>query len=182
MFTKIAVLGLGKVGHLAAELCSRPGSMSQASTRVLFPMRRSPSVPSRLLATLARCARRSPDAEAVLSCLPYAFNKEVASAAHALGLHYFDRPSTRGRRVDEAYPGAPAQSSKANYGAAVPGLRLASSELSARIWRRGLNACARFLGPRVGALPQHPTGFFFSVMPSTGRPRASSTNISTIAK
>jgi saccharopine dehydrogenase-like NADP-dependent oxidoreductase len=28
--------------------------------------------------------------EAVLSCLPYHLNRKVSSAAHALGIHYFD--------------------------------------------------------------------------------------------
>ena len=89
MFTKIAVLGLGKVGRLAAELLSDTGFDVAGVDARPFP-----DAPFPVHVVDLGDARAMSEAlagrEAVLSCLPYAFNKDVASAAHALGLHYFD--------------------------------------------------------------------------------------------
>ncbi|HXW21130.1 MAG TPA: saccharopine dehydrogenase NADP-binding domain-containing protein, partial [Roseiarcus sp.] len=89
MFTKIAVLGLGKVGRLAAELLADAGfDVAGFDARPVadatFPVHAVDLGDAHAMG--AALAGR----EAVLSCLPYAFNKEAASAAHALGLHYFD--------------------------------------------------------------------------------------------
>ena len=101
MFTKIAVLGLGRVGHLAAELLADEGFDvagfdAHAVADAPFP------VHSVDLGDAQAMGAALAGREAVLSCLPYAFNKEVASAAHALGLHYFDLTEDVGN--DEAYP------------------------------------------------------------------------------
>src|SRR6185312_1922491 len=87
---KIAVLGLGKVGALAAKLLHR------ASLEVTGFDNRTPheSLPFAVQTVdLAsedglRAATRGFDA--VLSCLPYRINTRIATTAHAQGMHYFD--------------------------------------------------------------------------------------------
>ena len=87
--SKVAVLGLGKVGHLAAELLDGAGFAVTAFDNragVVAPFAVRPlevADPAALRAALA-------GHDAVLSCLPYALNKGVSSVAHGLGLHYFD--------------------------------------------------------------------------------------------
>ena len=91
--------------------------------------------------------------EAVLSCLPYAFNKEVASAAHALGLHYFDltedvATTKHIRALAESAKGIMAP----QCGLAPGFIGIVGAHLAARFER------VRSIRLRVGALPQHPTG------------------------
>jgi saccharopine dehydrogenase-like NADP-dependent oxidoreductase len=89
MFARVAVLGLGKVGRLAAKLLADSGFDvagfdAHAIADASFPIHAADLGDARAMrAALA-------GHEAVLSCLPYSFNKAVASAAHALGLHYLD--------------------------------------------------------------------------------------------
>ena len=91
--------------------------------------------------------------QAVLSCLPYALNKGVSSAAHALGMHYFDLtedvPTTRHIR----------ELAKTSRGLMAPQCGLApglvgiiGADLAAQFER------VRSIRLRVGALPQNPTG------------------------
>ncbi len=89
-FTNIAVLGLGKVGLLAAKLLHESGF--NVTGYDLNPPREDPPFPVKHM-DLA-----NPDAldiafgqvEAVLSCLPYHLNVGIATAAHKAGIHYFD--------------------------------------------------------------------------------------------
>ena len=86
----IAVLGLGKVGTLAAELLHDGGfdvtglDVRQKRTKLPFPVEKADFADTGALAALM--ARF----DAVLSCLPYALNIDVATAAHGAGIHYFD--------------------------------------------------------------------------------------------
>jgi saccharopine dehydrogenase-like NADP-dependent oxidoreductase len=91
--------------------------------------------------------------EAVLSCLPFAFNRTVASAAHALGAHYFDLTedvaTTRHiRALAETATGAMAP----QCGLAPGFVGIAAADLAEGFER------LRSIRMRVGALPQHPTG------------------------
>ncbi len=86
----IAVLGLGKVGLLAAELLADGGfHVVGYDTRLArhdhaFDVKTvDVSDPAALTAALA-------DVDAVLSCLPYHLNSTVATLAHDTGIHYFD--------------------------------------------------------------------------------------------
>jgi Saccharopine dehydrogenase NADP binding domain len=88
-FTKIAVLGLGNVGGLAAELLAEAGLEvtgfdTRPITDELFPT----AVAD--LGDRSAVSAALDGQEAVLSCLPYALNKGIASAAHDRGIHYFD--------------------------------------------------------------------------------------------
>jgi saccharopine dehydrogenase-like NADP-dependent oxidoreductase len=152
MFSKIAVLGLGKVGRLAAELLADAGfDVAGFDAR---PIADAP-FPVHVLdlgdaqATGAALAGR----EAVLSCLPFALNKYVASAAHALGLHYFDLTEDVGAtRHIRALAGS-AQGIMAPQCGLAPGfVGIAGAHLAERFDR------VRSIRLRVGALPQHPSG------------------------
>ena len=151
-FSKVAVLGLGKVGHLAAELLDEAGFEvtgidARAVTGTPFPA----EVVDLADTDAVRDALEGQ--EAVLSCLPYHLNKGVSSAAHALGLHYFDLtedvPTTKHIR----------ELAKTSTGVMAPQCGLAPGFVGivgahlADMFER-----VRSIRMRVGALPQHPTG------------------------
>ncbi len=152
MFTKIAVLGLGKVGRLAAELLSDAGFDVAGVDARPFP-----DAPFPVQTVDLGDARATSEAlagrEAVLSCLPYAFNKEVASAAHALGLHYFDLTEDVGTTKHIRALARTAKGIMAPQCGLAPGfIGIVGAHLAARFER------VRSIRLRVGALPQHPTG------------------------
>ena len=151
-FERVAVLGLGKVGHLAAELLRDAGFVvTGVDARGLdgagFPV---------LVADLGdegalRAALEGQ--QAVLSCLPYHLNRQVASIAHGMGLHYFDLtedvPTTNHiRGLAETSQGLMAP----QCGLAPGFVGIVGADLAAQFDR------VRSLRLRVGALPQHPTG------------------------
>jgi 3-hydroxyisobutyrate dehydrogenase-like beta-hydroxyacid dehydrogenase len=81
MFTKVAVLGLGKVGHLAAELLVDAGFQVTG-----IDVRGLPGAPFSVvvsdLANAASVETALVGQEAVLSCLPYHLNIGISSVAH----------------------------------------------------------------------------------------------------
>lgn len=151
-FQKIAVLGLGKVGHLAAELLAGAGFEvtgidARAVAGAPFATRVADLTAVGGLQDLLR------GQEAVLSCLPYSLNTAVASAAHALGIHYFDLtedvPTTRHIR-DLA---TTAKGIMAPQCGLAPGfIGIVGAHLAGRFDK------VRSIRLRVGALPQNPTG------------------------
>ncbi|MDO9527102.1 MAG: saccharopine dehydrogenase C-terminal domain-containing protein [Gemmobacter sp.] len=151
-FTKVAVLGLGKVGHLAAELLSDAGfSVTGIDARELadapFP------VVVADLADAAAVRAALTGQEAVLSCLPYHLNIAVSSIAHDLGLHYFDLtedvPTTQHiRRLADTARGVMAP----QCGLAPGFIGIVGANLADQFER------VRSIRLRVGALPQNPTG------------------------
>lgn len=150
-FSRIAVLGLGKVGRLTAEMLSESGfSVTGIDSR---PQETPFGFVQANIADSAVLPELLAPYEAVLSCLPFALNKEVAGAAHGLGLHYFDLtedvPTTRHiRALSETSRGVMApQCGLAPGLVGIVGAHLA--ELFDRV---------RSIRLRVGALPQNPTG------------------------
>ncbi|MGB8819060.1 MAG: saccharopine dehydrogenase C-terminal domain-containing protein [Rhizobiaceae bacterium] len=149
----IAVLGLGKVGHLAAQL------LHDADFRVFgYDLRRpaeDPDFPVNILDTSseAELGKAFESVDAVLSCLPYHLNKGVANAAHKAGIHYFDLtedvPTTNHIR----------ELAKTSKGLMAPQCGLAPGFVgivgAAKVAQ--FDKC-RSLRMRVGALPQNPTG------------------------
>lgn len=150
---KIAVLGLGKIGKLAAELLHDNGLEVTG-----FDLRR----PRGDLGFEVQAADLASDAwpqaalasfDAVLSCLPYHLNLAIAGAAHALGLHFFDLTE------DVATTRAIIEMSETARGVMAPQCGLApgfvgivgASHVAA------FDSC-RSIRMRVGALPQNPTG------------------------
>lgn len=152
-FERIAVLGLGKVGALAARLLHERGfAVSGCDAhlpREAFPF----AVRAADLGADDGLAAALHGAQAVLSCLPYRLNRRVAAAAHAAGMHYFDLTE------DVATTRAIAGMSATARGLMAPQCGLAPGFVAivgaAQVG--GFERC-RALRLRVGALPQHPTG------------------------
>jgi saccharopine dehydrogenase (NAD+, L-lysine-forming) len=152
MFTKIVVLGLGRVGRLAAELLSDAGF--DAAGFDARPIADAP-FPFHIvdIGDAASTHAALVGHEAVLSCLPYAFNKEVASAAHALGLHYFDLTEDVGTTKHIRALAETAKGIMAPQCGLAPGfVGIVGAHLACQFER------VRSIRLRVGALPQHPTG------------------------
>jgi saccharopine dehydrogenase (NAD+, L-lysine-forming) len=152
-FNTIAVLGLGKVGTLAATLLSESGftvtgvDARPAAPELPFPVEVADVADAAVLRGLF--AGR----QAVLSCLPYHLNRAVAQEAHAAGLHYFDL--TEDVPTTKAIIGlsATAKGLMAPQCGLAPGfVGIVGANLA------GLFDECRSIRMRVGALPQHPTG------------------------
>jgi len=150
---KIAVFGLGNVGLLAAKLLHEGGfAVTGFDTRS----------PSESVAFAVRGEDLASDEgidaairgyDAVLSCLPYRFNRRVAMAAHANGMHYFDLTE------DVATTRAIIELSRTSRALLAPQCGLAPGFVGIVGAHQAVafNRC-RALRLRVGALPQHPTG------------------------
>jgi saccharopine dehydrogenase (NAD+, L-lysine-forming) len=149
----IAVLGLGKVGLLAARLL-HDGGFTVAAYDARPPKEPLPfPVEAIDLTRSAAIATMLAGMDAVLSCLPYALNRTIATAAHAAGVHYFDLtedvPTTRA--IQALAPTARAVL------APQCGLAPGFVGIVGAAQVAGLDTC-RALRLRVGALPRNPTG------------------------
>ena len=150
---RIAVMGLGKVGCLAAELLAEAGfdvvghDVRQPAHHVPFPHRRTDLTDRPTLSSVLR------DADAVLSCLPYHLNSALAEAAHDAGVHYFDL--TEDVPTTEHIIGL----AETSRGIMAPQCGLAPGFVGivAASLIEKFDHC-RSIRMRVGALPQHPTG------------------------
>jgi len=151
--TRIAVLGLGRVGTLAATLLHETG-FDVTGFDVRAPHDEVPFSAVKKSAGSEKAARALlAGFDAVLSCLPYRLNLAVARAAHALGLHYFDLTE------DVATTRAIREMSDTAKAAMMPQCGLAPGFVAIT----GAHLAGRFdrvrsIRLRVGALPQHPTG------------------------
>ena len=151
-FNKVAVLGLGKVGHLAAELLAEAGfAVTGVDAREIsgcpFPTKAADLTDKDALAAILK------GQEAVLSCLPYHLNIGVSTVAHGLGLHYFDLtedvPTTKHiRDLAKTAKGIMAP----QCGLAPGFVGIVGAHLADQFER------VRSIRLRVGALPQNPTG------------------------
>jgi len=152
-FKDIAVLGLGKVGRLAAKLLHENGfsvtgyDVTSPRERLPFPVKNTDLTSHQLMTT------EFSTKQAVLSCLPYHLNVDVAKAAHAVGIHYFD--------LTEDVPTTQAiiELSKTSKCLMAPQCGLAPGFIG--IIGASLIAAfdqCRSVRMRVGALPQNPTG------------------------
>ncbi len=150
---KIAVIGLGKVGALAAQLLKQssfdvigldahPGKSTLPFPVIVLDV----SNASELNKNLQGC-------DAVLSCLPYHLNLDLAKFCHSKGMHYFD--------LTEDVPTTKEilSLSKTSTAVMVPQCGLAPGFIGIV----GSHLVSQFetvrsLKLRVGALPQNPTG------------------------
>ena len=150
---KIAVLGLGKVGSLTARMLTNAGfQVTGIDTREL---RRTPPFAVRAadLGDAAGLPALLRPYDAVISCLPYHLNKDIAKAAHQEGLHYFDLtedvPTTQAIR----------ELAKSSKGVMAPQCGLAPGFVGiVAAHLAGQFETVRSVRMRVGALPQPPTG------------------------
>ncbi len=91
--------------------------------------------------------------DSVISCLPYKFNKNAASAAHKLGMHYFDLTEDLETSKAIAKMSKDARAVMAPQCGLAPGfIAIAGASLAEAFGK------IRNIRLRVGALPQHPTG------------------------
>lgn len=152
-FNKLAVLGLGKVGTLAATLLKESGfEVTGVDSRE--PAARLPVPVEQVdLTDLAAAGALMKRYDAVLSCLPYSLNKALAASAHAAGIHYFD--------LTEDVPTTKAiiDLSKTAKGLMAPQCGLAPGFVGivGAHLANAFDEC-RSIRMRVGALPQNPTG------------------------
>ena len=150
---KIAVLGLGQVGTLAAELLHASGfeitGIDKQPPTSGLPF----TVKTLDLTQADQVASEFAAQDAVLSCLPFSLNAALAQIAHDAGIHYFD--------LTEDVPTTKSiiELSKTAKGLMAPQCGLApgfvgivGADLIA-----SLEEC-RSCKMRVGALPQNPTG------------------------
>jgi len=152
-FKTIAVLGLGKVGTLAAKLLHDAGFVVTGYDV---------NAPREALPFDVRCDDiTSPDVlavgfakvDAILSCLPFHLNVDVATAAHKAGIHYFDLTE------DVPTTNAIIELSKTAKGLMAPQCGLAPGFIGivGASHIEQFDTC-RSVRMRVGALPQNPTG------------------------
>lgn len=147
------MLGLGKVGHLAARL------LREAGFEVLGYDVKAPHAPSPFeVRTIEVELREELDAElggveAVVSCLPYHLNRGVAEAAYDLGIHYFDLTEDVGTTAMIKELSTTAKGVMAPQCGLAPGFVCLVGASQAAQFER-----CRSIRMRVGALPQHPTG------------------------
>jgi len=152
MIKKIGVLGLGKVGSLAATLLSSKydvEGMDQAAGTEKFPFQIvfGDVSKDRTIRDFLK------DKDAVVSCLPYFLNINIAKTAVDVGVHYFD--------LTEDVPTLHAIQEMAKNSNAVlaPQCGLAPGFIG--ILGAGLYSQfseVRSVKLRVGALPLHPMG------------------------
>ena len=150
---RIAVLGLGKVGLLAARLLDQAGM--QVVGLDLRPSRVETPFPTRTIdvSSAEALGEALGRVDAVLSCLPYQLNRPLAELSHEMGKHYFDLtedvPTTR--RILEL--SETSTSLMAPQCGLAPGfVCIVASSLIGQFDR------CRSVRMRVGALPQHPSG------------------------
>jgi saccharopine dehydrogenase (NAD+, L-lysine-forming) len=149
---RISVLGAGNVGTLVAVLLDRAGFTVKAFDHkepedTLVPVRvadlSNPAVVSDVLE----------GQQAVVSCLPYYLNKEVARCAFDLGIHYFDLTEDVASTEAIRTLSATARGVLAPQCGLAPGfIAIAGAALAADFEE------LRSIERRVGALPQHPSG------------------------
>jgi len=149
----VAVLGLGKVGLLAARLLDQLGYVVTGHD-LRLPTGPAPfDLRTTDVSDTADLRAGLDGVDAVVSCLPYHRNRAVAAVAHALGIHYFDLTE------DVATTEAIRSLAETSRGVMVPQCGLAPGFVGivAASQAESFDRC-RSIRMRVGALPQHPTG------------------------
>ena len=148
----VLVLGLGKVGHLVAELLQETGfevtgaDLETVTGHSFCTISLDVADDQELTRVLGEC-------DAVVSCLPYTLNLAVARAAVESSTHYFDLTEdvSAAREIFELGGSAPAV--VASQCGLAPGfVAIAGSHLASRFSK------IRAIKLRVGALPKHPIG------------------------
>jgi len=152
-FKRIAVLGLGNVGTLAAKLLREAG-FAVTGYDIHTPREALPfDVRADDITSPEVLAAEFTKVDAILSCLPFHLNVDVATAAHKAGIHYFDLTE------DVPTTNAIIKLSKTAKGLMAPQCGLAPGFIgivgASQIEK--FDTC-RSVRMRVGALPRHPTG------------------------
>jgi saccharopine dehydrogenase-like NADP-dependent oxidoreductase len=151
--SKIAVLGLGKIGALAATMLRESGfevsGFDVTAPRASLPF----PVVALDLASPSEVATSLQPFEAVLSCLPHHLNATIAKVAHARGMHYFDLTEDVPTTKSVIAMSATARGLMAPQCGLAPGfVGIVGADLAQQF-----DHC-RSIRMRVGALPRNPTG------------------------
>jgi saccharopine dehydrogenase (NAD+, L-lysine-forming) len=152
-FERIAVLGLGKVGRLAATLLHESG-FTVTGVDMQLPKEITPfACEAGNVSDAAIIGELFSRVEAVLSCLPFHLNSELARLAHLAGIHYFDLTE------DVETTNGIIELSRTSRGLMAPQCGLAPGFVGivGTSLADAFERC-RSIRMRVGALPQHPTG------------------------
>ena len=151
--SSIAVVGLGGVGELAATLLHDSG-FKVTGIDLKAPEREHPfEVVTASAESAAELAKVLKGNDAVLSCLPYQFNKEVARIACELELYYFDLTEDVPTKEALLELAKTSQKLMAPQCGLAPGfVGIVGAHLAEQFEE------IRSIKLRVGALPQHPTG------------------------
>jgi saccharopine dehydrogenase-like NADP-dependent oxidoreductase len=88
--TRVVVVGLGRVGELVARLLGHSGFDVLGADRAVRPGPWPFPVAVVDVTDAGQLEDRLRAGDAVVSCLPFRFNADLAEAAVALGVHYFD--------------------------------------------------------------------------------------------
>jgi saccharopine dehydrogenase-like NADP-dependent oxidoreductase len=148
----VFVLGLGKVGSLVATLLQKTGFNvmgADVQDKLVFPF---PAIKLDFSGSIGFGSEIN-KYDAVISCLPYHFNIDVASAAHQAGIHYFDLTEDVQTTKAIIKMSNSANAVMAPQCGLAPGfIAIAGADLAKNFEK------IRSLKLRVGALPQHPTG------------------------
>jgi len=152
-FKKIAVLGLGNVGALAATLLHEAKfevtGIDSRQLRNKFPF----EIKDADVSNVAELPIILEPFDAVLSCLPFYLNIDIAKAAHKLGIHYFDLTEDVGTTQAILGMSETATAVMAPQCGLAPGfVGIVGAHLADKFDK------VRTIRLRVGALPQHPTG------------------------
>jgi saccharopine dehydrogenase-like NADP-dependent oxidoreductase len=148
----LLVIGLGKVGSLVAILLHENGYAVTGLTREV-----SGDVPFKLIladsSDMEQLKKAIGEHDAVVSCLPYHLNLNVAKAAHIAGKHYFDLTE------DVSTTEKVRELAKTSKGLMAPQCGLAPGFIGivGADLTKGMDKL-RSIELRVGALPKHPRG------------------------
>ncbi len=151
-FSKIAVVGMGKVGSLVATLLKRYGFDVTG-----IDVNPRPDLPIEIkqcdITSDSEMEAILKQFEAVVTCLPFNLCKNIARIAHKVGIHYFDLTE------DVETTNIIRELSKTSKGVMAPQCGLAPGFIG--IVGAGLASTfdkIRSIDLKVGALPQHPNG------------------------
>jgi saccharopine dehydrogenase-like NADP-dependent oxidoreductase len=148
----LLVIGLGKVGSLVALLLHENGYSVTGLTREV-----SRDVPFKLIladsSDMELLKKAIGEHDAVVSCLPYHLNLNIAEAAHNAGKHYFDLTE------DVSTTEKVRELAKTSKGLMAPQCGLAPGFIGivGADLTKGMDKL-RSIELRVGALPMHPRG------------------------
>ena len=149
----IAVLGLGKVGMLAARLLHEAGIVVIGHDTRSMGAREPFQVHVTDVSDPVALDEALGQVDAVLSCLPYRFNRQVADVAHRHAIHYFDLTEDVATTEHIRKLAVTADAIMAPQCGLAPGFVAIVAASQAERFDR-----CRSIRMRVGALPQNPTG------------------------
>ena len=153
IINQVAVFGLGKVGELVAIMLTESGFKVVGYDAA---PRDSEDFETKPLDVKDGAALRESlrGVDAVVSCLPYHLNIDVAEAANDCGVHYFDLTEdvSTTNRVIELSAANPTATFAPQCGLAPGLIGIIGASLAKKFDE------LRSIELKVGALPQHPTG------------------------